>query len=76
MRLFTGMLVFLRSIAHHLKRAYSAHKAAYPEKYPTTDQARELYPPLQGIEERCKPTSVHLQVYDGQCLLALADVIC
>ncbi|KAF9560975.1 alpha/beta-hydrolase [Agrocybe pediades] len=43
---------------------YTAHKAAYPEKYPVTDRARELYPSLNGIEERFKPTSVHLQVYD------------
>ncbi|PPQ79997.1 hypothetical protein CVT26_004401 [Gymnopilus dilepis] len=43
---------------------YTAHKAAYPERYPITNQARELYPPLRGIEEHCKPTSVHLQVYD------------
>ncbi|KAF8911524.1 hypothetical protein CPB84DRAFT_926690 [Gymnopilus junonius] len=51
---------------------YSAHKAAYPEKYPTTDLARELYPPLKGIEERCKqPTSVHLQVYDAPHILPI-----
>ncbi|KDR75638.1 hypothetical protein GALMADRAFT_248228 [Galerina marginata CBS 339.88] len=43
---------------------YSAHKAAYPEKYPVSDVARQLYPSLNGIEKRCKPTSVHLQVYD------------
>ncbi|KAJ3513986.1 hypothetical protein NLJ89_g2641 [Agrocybe chaxingu] len=45
---------------------YTAHKAAYPEKYPVTEDARQLYPSLVGIEERHpKPTSVHLQVYDG-----------
>ncbi|KAF9529730.1 hypothetical protein CPB83DRAFT_811822 [Crepidotus variabilis] len=44
---------------------YLAHKAAYPERYPIDEQARSLYPVLKGIEDRYKPTSVHLQVYDG-----------
>ncbi|KAF5321266.1 hypothetical protein D9619_001666 [Psilocybe cf. subviscida] len=43
---------------------YTAHRAAYPEKYPPTDKARELYPALDGIDTRFGPTSVHLQVYD------------
>ncbi|KAI5120281.1 hypothetical protein M0805_005338 [Coniferiporia weirii] len=43
---------------------YSAHKAAHPERYPVKPEAKELYPKLQGIEDRCAPTKVHLQVYD------------
>ncbi|KIM40342.1 hypothetical protein M413DRAFT_177504 [Hebeloma cylindrosporum] len=43
---------------------YTAHKAAYPEKHPISNETRELYPSLNGIEDRCKPTPVHLQVYD------------
>ncbi|KAG6920233.1 hypothetical protein DXG01_005002 [Tephrocybe rancida] len=43
---------------------YTAHKAADPNKYPIKDSARALYPALKGIEDRHKPTMVHLQVYD------------
>jgi hypothetical protein len=48
---------------------FSAHKAAYPDRFPITDSTRALYPPLISIEDRCKATSVHLQVYDGEILL-------
>ncbi|KAG0708609.1 hypothetical protein DFH29DRAFT_1041315 [Suillus ampliporus] len=43
---------------------YSAHKAAHPSRFPIKEEARSLYPPLKGIEDRCIPTAVHLQVYD------------
>lgn len=43
---------------------YSAHKAAEPSQFPVIDAARDLYPPLVGIESRHRPTPVHLQVYD------------
>ncbi|KAF9464961.1 hypothetical protein BDZ94DRAFT_1254956 [Collybia nuda] len=43
---------------------YTAHKAANPEKYPIKEETRMLYHPLQDIENRYKPTKVHLQVYD------------
>ncbi|KAG6902758.1 hypothetical protein C0995_011906 [Termitomyces sp. Mi166 len=43
---------------------YTAHKAAYPENYPIKNSSRVLYPSLNGIEDRCKPTRVHLQIYD------------
>ncbi|KAF9031230.1 alpha/beta-hydrolase [Hymenopellis radicata] len=43
---------------------YSAHKAAYPERFPLKDEIRNIYPPLKDIESRFKGTSVHLQVYD------------
>ncbi|KIJ65967.1 hypothetical protein HYDPIDRAFT_181064 [Hydnomerulius pinastri MD-312] len=43
---------------------YSAHKAADPSRFPLTDEARALYPPLVGIEQRYAATPVHLQVYD------------
>ncbi|KAF9486039.1 alpha/beta-hydrolase [Pholiota conissans] len=43
---------------------YTAHKAAYPEKYPISDRVRSMYPVFRNIEERSKPTPVHLQVYD------------
>ncbi|KAF5354758.1 hypothetical protein D9756_005500 [Leucocoprinus leucothites] len=47
---------------------YTAHKAADPRKYPLKNGPRGLYPLLEGIEGRHpKPTSVHLQVYDGTC---------
>ncbi|KAI9062340.1 alpha/beta-hydrolase [Trametes sanguinea] len=43
---------------------YLAHKAAYPDRYPVKPKAKVLYPVLNGIEERYRPTKVHLQVYD------------
>ncbi|KAH9485586.1 AB hydrolase superfamily protein C4A8.06c [Psilocybe cubensis] len=43
---------------------YTAHKAAYPEKFPVQDRTRDLCPHLDGVEKRYKATSVHLQVYD------------
>ncbi|KAI6046335.1 hypothetical protein EDC04DRAFT_2630038 [Pisolithus marmoratus] len=43
---------------------YCAHKAAAPSQFPVNDSAREMYPPLVGIEGRHRPTPVHLQVYD------------
>ncbi|KAG9312192.1 hypothetical protein JVU11DRAFT_7489 [Chiua virens] len=43
---------------------YSAHKAVDPSKFPPSDEARALYPPLVGIGDRYRPTQVHLQVYD------------
>ncbi|KAH7909353.1 hypothetical protein BJ138DRAFT_1010974 [Hygrophoropsis aurantiaca] len=43
---------------------YAAHKAANPSRFPVSKEIQELYPPLAGIEERLKPTSVHLQIYD------------
>ncbi|KAK7036461.1 hypothetical protein VNI00_011658 [Paramarasmius palmivorus] len=43
---------------------YTAHKAAYPDKYPVKDEVRAIYPKLNGIEARYGPTPVHLQVYD------------
>ncbi|GJE91355.1 alpha/beta hydrolase [Phanerochaete sordida] len=43
---------------------YAAHKAADPAKYPVTQEVKDLYPVLNGIEERYSPTQVHLQVYD------------
>ena len=52
-----GILTFDRYIR--------AHKAAHPEKYPVVEAAIKMYPKLEGIEKRHKPTQVHLQVYDG-----------
>ena len=49
----------------------SAHKAAHPDKYPVKAEARQLYPTLEGIEQRYGPTKVHLQVYDGMPHLSL-----
>ncbi|XP_006461294.1 hypothetical protein AGABI2DRAFT_221981 [Agaricus bisporus var. bisporus H97] len=47
---------------------YTAHKAAYPHKYPVKESARNLYPLLKDIDKRFpNPSSVHLQVYDGTC---------
>ncbi|EIN06782.1 alpha/beta-hydrolase [Punctularia strigosozonata HHB-11173 SS5] len=43
---------------------YTAHKAAHPERFEIKEEARRLYPALDGIEERYGPTQVHLQVYD------------
>ena len=42
-----------------------AHRAANPEKYPVSDAVKKLYPAYEGIESRMKPTTVHLQIYDG-----------
>lgn len=52
-------------VAQMLRQSISAHKAAHPDRYEVKPEAREMYPPLQGIEARHKPTKVHLQVYDG-----------
>jgi hypothetical protein len=57
-------------LLHILTTSSSAHKAAYPEKYPISDRVRGIYPVLNGIETRCKPTPVHLQVYDGKSQLS------
>lgn len=46
---------------------YAAHKAANPEQYPLKEETRKLYPAMEGIESRCGPTDVHLQVYDETC---------
>ncbi|KAK2463097.1 hypothetical protein APHAL10511_004752 [Amanita phalloides] len=43
---------------------YTSHKAANPTQYTINPLARELYPPLQEIEERYSPTKVQLQIYD------------
>ncbi|KAH8985537.1 Alpha/Beta hydrolase protein [Lactarius akahatsu] len=43
---------------------FTAHRAANPEKYPVSDAVKKLYPAYEGIENRMKPTMVHLQVYD------------
>ncbi|EEB87870.1 hypothetical protein MPER_14599, partial [Moniliophthora perniciosa FA553] len=45
---------------------YTAHKAAYPDKYPVKDEVRAIYPKLNGIEQRYGATPVHHQVY-GSC---------
>lgn len=58
-------LAYLTSEPRH---SCSAHKAAHPEKYPLRDTVRQIYPPLKDIEDRCRPTQVHLQVYDGTFL--------
>ncbi|KAI0301668.1 hypothetical protein B0F90DRAFT_287335 [Multifurca ochricompacta] len=43
---------------------YTAHRAANPEKYAISEEVKKLYPAYEGIENRMKPTTVHLQVYD------------
>ncbi|KAH8985534.1 Alpha/Beta hydrolase protein [Lactarius akahatsu] len=43
---------------------FTAHRAANPEKYPVSEEVKKLYPAYEGIENRTKPTMVHLQVYD------------
>lgn len=45
----------------------SAHRAADPSKYPVSEETKRLYPALAGVEGRIRPTTVHLQVYDGAC---------
>ena len=64
---------FIREYPRENKRLYneayrtrSAHKAAYPERFPISEDAKKMYPVLNGIEERCKATPVHLQLYDGE----------
>jgi len=54
---------------------FSAHKAAYPDRFPITDSVRTLYPPLISIEDRYNATSVHLQVYDGEIVSYLTKNI-
>jgi hypothetical protein len=57
------------ALAYRTKRTLlkrSAHKAAHPEQYPIRDDVRVQLPSLKGIEEKCGPTNVHLQVYDGK----------
>ncbi|KAI9460341.1 hypothetical protein F5148DRAFT_1150733 [Russula earlei] len=43
---------------------YTAHRAANPANFPVSEEAKQLYPALVGVEGRLKPTMVHLQVYD------------
>ncbi|KAI0919010.1 hypothetical protein AcV5_002037 [Taiwanofungus camphoratus] len=43
---------------------YFAHKAAHPQKHLVKEETRQMYPALQGIEQRFGPTKVHLQVWD------------
>ncbi|KAH8984792.1 alpha beta-hydrolase [Lactarius hatsudake] len=43
---------------------FTAHRAANPEKYPVSEEVKKLYPAYEGIENKMKPTMVHLQVYD------------
>ncbi|KAH9055377.1 Alpha/Beta hydrolase protein [Lactarius vividus] len=43
---------------------FTAHRAANPEKYPVSEEVKKLYPAYKGVENRMKPTTVHLQVYD------------
>lgn len=43
----------------------SAHKAAHPDQFKITDEAKDMYPPLRDIEGKYSATEVHLQVYDG-----------
>ena len=50
----------------------SAHRAANPAKYPVSEEVKQLYPAYEGIEGRTKPTTVHLQVYDGTHLRQLS----
>lgn len=76
MKLFIGLSspsYILRYL--HKNFFYSAHKAAYPEKYAISSDTRELYPSLNGIENRCKPTSVHLQVYDGKFMFKFSTYL-
>lgn len=78
MRLFTRKFLNLSllTLRGRLKVIISsAHKAAYPEKYPLRDEARELYPVLNGIGKRFVPTSVHLQVYDGACIFCFPILV-
>ena len=79
MRSYTGLLgqtlhkILFLTRSHGLYKS-SAHKAAYPDRYPITDSTRALYPSLISIEDRCKATSVHLQVYDGKILLSILNI--
>ncbi|KAF9268529.1 alpha/beta-hydrolase [Marasmius fiardii PR-910] len=59
-------LLFIASDKEVLKDeiVYTAHKAAYPERYPVKDEVRSTYPCLHGIEDRFGATPVHLQIYD------------
>ncbi|KAI0253632.1 hypothetical protein BJV78DRAFT_1152772 [Lactifluus subvellereus] len=43
---------------------YTAHRAAYPERFPVPKETRKMYPPFKHIETRMRSTPVHLQVYD------------
>ncbi|KAI0067652.1 alpha/beta-hydrolase [Artomyces pyxidatus] len=43
---------------------YAAHRAAYPERFPIREDIKKMYPLFEGLEDRIKPTPVHLQVYD------------
>ena len=54
----------------------SAHKAAYPDKYPVKDESRQLYPKLIDIERRYGPTEVHLQIYDRKIFCISTFVLC
>ncbi|KAH9055379.1 hypothetical protein EDB87DRAFT_1333457 [Lactarius vividus] len=64
--LFTLVRFYLRRACRLMGRLgfVRAHRAANPEKYPVSEEVKNLYPAYKGIENRMKPTMVHLQVYD------------
>ena len=49
------------------EQIYLAHKAANPSKYPLGDAYLNLYPHIQDIISKWKPTDVQLQVWDDLC---------
>lgn len=44
-----------------------AHRAAYPEKFPLGGDVKEVYPLLENVKDKMRPTAVHIQIYDGRC---------
>ncbi|KAF8261460.1 hypothetical protein EI94DRAFT_1745923 [Lactarius quietus] len=43
---------------------YAAHRAAHPERFPLSNETKDMYPAFQHVENDMRPTRVHLQVYD------------
>ncbi len=50
---------------------HRAHRAAQPEKFPVSEDVKELYPPSGNVKDGTR-TPVHLQVYDGKRCLTMA----
>ncbi|KAI0253633.1 hypothetical protein BJV78DRAFT_157028 [Lactifluus subvellereus] len=42
----------------------SAHRAAYPEKFPLSEDVKEIYPLLGNVKDKMRSTAVHIQIYD------------
>lgn len=55
------------TIADTWQIIYLAHKAADPTRYSPSSRTLADYPEQEALIGKYKPTSVHLQIYEGCC---------